>query len=377
MIKGFLLFVFCLFIAFGLSSQEVSKSNMPVYVDRMMADSHYTLDPLTCGMSLENWKKTGRDALLEAAGNFPPETPLEYKITATERREGYAVHKIEYNVSSWTNVTSYLLVPEGNGPFPGMLMLHDHGAHFSIGKEKMVRPFGVSEEIIEDADKWVVTCYDSVYLADSYAKAGFVVLVADALLWGDRQAEGGTKYETQQAINGALLQLGYSLGGLMLHDDMRALDLLTDLPMVDKSRIGCLGFSMGAYRAWMLGAASDKVKAVAAVCWMSTCHALFSNGRKSKGGSDYSMLIPGLGKIMDYPHVAAMICPRPLLLYNGEKDKLFPREGVLKAYNIVSEVYKRAGASEYLKTELWDEKHFFNKHQQEAVLGFFRTHFNL
>ena len=158
---------------------------------------------------------------------------------------------------------------------------------------------------------------------------------------------------------------------------MRALDLLTDLPMVDKSRIGCLGFSMGAYRAWMLGAASDKVKAVAAVCWMSTCHALFSNGRKSKGGSDYSMLIPGLGKIMDYPHVAAMICPRPLLLYNGEKDKLFPREGVLKAYNIVSEVYKRAGAPEYLKTELWDEKHFFNKHQQEAVLGFFRTHFNL
>ena len=80
---------------------------------------------------------------------------------------------------------------------------------------------------------------------------------------------------------------------------------------------------------------------------------------------------------MDYPHVAALVCPRPLLLYNGKKDKLFPIEGVTEAYNVLSEVYNKAGASECLKMEFWDEKHFFNRQQQDAVMEFFHTHFNL
>ena len=79
------------------------------------------------------------------------------------------------------------------GPFPAVIMLHDHGAHFSIGKEKMVRPFGVSPEISADAEDWVVRCYDGQYTGDYFAQNGYVVLSIDALFWGRTRTKGRSK----------------------------------------------------------------------------------------------------------------------------------------------------------------------------------------
>lgn len=64
--------------------------------------------------------------------------PKEYdmSVVGTEQRAGYEARKIWFNVSEWSRIPAYLLVPDGKGPFPAIIMLHDHGAHFSIGKEK-------------------------------------------------------------------------------------------------------------------------------------------------------------------------------------------------------------------------------------------------
>ena len=72
----------------------------------------------------------------------------------------------------------------------------------------------------------------------------------------------------------------------MNYEDMYTTDFLATLPEVDSKRIGCMGFSMGAYRAWMLSALSDKVKAGAAVCWMVTTDCQFSweySGKPEQG----------------------------------------------------------------------------------------------
>lgn len=109
----------------------------------------------------------------------------DYEVVAREQRDGYEAQKILFNINKWERVAAYLLVPKVKKA-PALLMLHDHGAHFSIGKEKMVRPFGVDSTLLADAEDWAVRCYDGVYVGDELAKAGYVVLSIDALFWGDR-----------------------------------------------------------------------------------------------------------------------------------------------------------------------------------------------
>ena len=348
--------------------------NMPVFYQQMKQQLTY---PLAWGKAEEKdfakWKAQARHVLAECMQNLQP-APKAYamEVTDREQRDGYEARKIRFNLSEWSRVPAYLLVPEGKGPFPAIVLLHDHGAHFSIGKEKMVRPFHVAPEVMEDADQWASQCYDGQYVGDYLARHGYVVLAVDALFWGERGRKEGTSYDAQQALASNFLQMGASWGAFINVDDMRSAEFLASLPFVDKERVGSLGFSMGAYRSWMLAALTDVVRASASICWMNTTeHLMTLTNNQNKGGSAYAMLIPALRRYLDYPHVASIACPKPTLFFNGTRDKLFPIEGVKDAYQEMEAVWKSQGASDRLVTKLWDEKHFFNKEMQKETLEFF------
>lgn len=348
--------------------------NMPVFYQQMKQQLTY---PLAWGKAEEKdfakWKAQARHVLAECMQNLQP-APKAYamEVTDREQRDGYEARKIRFNLSEWSRVPAYLLVPEGEGPFPAIVLLHDHGAHFSIGKEKMVRPFHVAPEVMEDADQWASQCYDGQYVGDYLAQHGYVVLAVDVLFWGERGRKEGTSYDAQQALASNFLQMGASWGAFINVDDMRSAEFLASLPFVDKKRVGSLGFSMGAYRSWMLAALTDVVRASASVCWMNTTeHLMTLTNNQNKGGSAYAMLIPALRRYLDYPHVASIACPKPTLFFNGTRDKLFPIEGVRDAYREMEAVWKSQGASDHLVTKLWNEKHFFNKEMQKETLEFF------
>lgn len=348
--------------------------NMPVFYQQMKQQLTY---PLAWGKAEEKdfakWKAQARHVLAECMQNLQP-APKAYamEVTDREQRDGYEARKIRFNLSEWSRVPAYLLVPEGEGPFPAIVLLHDHGAHFSIGKEKMVRPFHVAPEVMEDADQWASQCYDGQYVGDYLARHGYVVLAVDALFWGERGRKEGTSYDAQQALASNFLQMGASWGAFINVDDMRSAEFLASMPFVDKKRVGSLGFSMGAYRSWMLAALTDVVRASASICWMNTTeHLMTLTNNQNKGGSAYAMLIPALRRYLDYPHVASIACPKPTLFFNGTHDKLFPIEGVRDAYREMETVWKSQGASDRLVTKLWDEKHFFNKEMQKETLEFF------
>lgn len=348
--------------------------NMPVFYQQMKQQLTY---PLAWGKAEEKdfakWKAQARHVLAECMQNLQP-APKAYamEVTDREQRDGYEARKIRFNLSEWSRVPAYLLVPEGKGPFPAIVLLHDHGAHFSIGKEKMVRPFHVASEVMEDADQWASQCYDGQYVGDYLARHGYVVLAVDALFWGERGRKEGTSYDAQQALASNFLQMGASWGAFINVDDMRSAEFLASLPFVDKEHVGSLGFSMGAYRSWMLAALTDVVRASASICWMNTTeHLMTLTNNQNKGGSAYAMLIPALRRYLDYPHVASIACPKPTLFFNGTHDKLFPIEGVRDAYREMEAVWKSQGASDRLVTKLWDEKHFFNKEMQKETLEFF------
>ena len=166
------------------------------------------------------------------------------------------------------------------------------------------------------------------------------------------------------------MMLGRNLSAFMNYEDIYTVDFFATLPEVDANRIGCMGFSMGSYRAWMLSALSDKVRVGAAVCWMVTtdCQLSWEYG-KERGG--FANCLPGIRRYLDYPHIASIACPKPMFFLNGRYDKLFPVPGVEDAFNAMREVWESQSASEKLRTEIWDMPHDCGPKVQKAVLDFF------
>lgn len=360
------------------------QGEIPTYVETLKKELTY---PMAWGNSpirnFKKWKKAARAKVLECMMT-PPKAAAAWnmEVLGEEQRDGYKAQKIAFNINAYSRITAYLLIPDGKGPFPTVNALHDHGAHLFIGKEKMIRPFFTPEEqdsptkqelcqeILDDADAWARQLYDNQYVGDYLAKHGYVVFSADAPMWGERGRKEGVDRNKYDLIAGNMMMLGRDLSAFMTYDDIASTEFLASLPMVDAKRIGCVGCSMGAYRSWMLSALSDRIKAGASICWMITTDAQLTRrfGRKENGG--FANCIPGLRQYLDYPHIASLACPKPMLFINGTKDKLFPVPGVKDAFAEMHKVWKSQGADNLLDTELWEIPHSCGLKAQEKILEF-------
>jgi dienelactone hydrolase len=313
------------------------------------------------------WKRAARRRVMECLLPPPPSAPFDPQVVAEEDRGSYTARKLVVSLTGDSRVLAYMTVPKGDGPFPAVLLLHDHGARFDIGKEKMIRPFGDTPERMASAQEWVDTCYGGRWLGDELARRGYVCFSHDALNWSDR---GGAEYEGQQALAGNLLHLGTSLAGTIAHEDLRAAEFLATRPEVDRRRVGAMGLSMGCFRTWQVAALSDRIKAGVAVCWMATVKGLMTPGNnQTRGQSCYAFLHPGLYNYLDYPDVASLACPKPMLFYNGRQDGLFPVPSVEEAYAKMRAVWESQGAGDRLVTRLWDVPHEFNAEMQDEAFA--------
>lgn len=360
------------------------QGEIPTYVETLKKELTY---PMAWGNSpirnFKKWKKAARAKVFECMMT-PPKAAAAWdmEVLGEEQRDGYKAQKIAFNINAYSRITAYLLIPDGKGPFPTVNALHDHGAHLFIGKEKMIRPFftleeqdsptkqALCQEILDDADAWAKQLYDNQYVGDYLAKHGYVVFSADAPMWGERGRKEGVDRNKYDLIAGNMMMLGRDLSAFMTYDDISSTEFLASLPMVDAKRIGCVGCSMGAYRSWMLSALSDRIKAGASICWMITTDAQLTRrfGRKENGG--FANCIPGLRQYLDYPHIASLACPKPMLFINGTKDKLFPVPGVKDAFSEMHKVWKSQGADNLLDTELWNIPHSCGLKAQEKMLEF-------
>ena len=360
------------------------QGEIPTYVETLKKELTY---PMAWGNSpirnFKKWKKAARTKVFECMMT-PPKAAAAWdmEVLGEEQRDGYKAQKIAFNINAYSRITAYLLIPDGKGPFPTVNALHDHGAHLFIGKEKMARPFftpeeqdapakqALCQEILDDADAWARQLYDNQYVGDYLAKHGYVVFSADAPMWGERGRKEGVDRNKYDLIAGNMMMLGRDLSAFMTYDDISSTEFLASLPMVDAKRIGCVGCSMGAYRSWMLSALSDRIKAGASICWMITTDAQLTRrfGRKENGG--FANCIPALRQYLDYPHIASLACPKPMLFINGTKDKLFPVPGVKDAFAEMHKVWKSQGADNLLDTELWEIPHSCGLKAQEKMLEF-------
>lgn len=353
------------------------ERNLPVYADSLISDLSYPLAWQNSGMtSFDDWRQKGRQKVFDCM-LMPPPPPargFEPKVLFEERRDGYTARKLELRLSRYYAVTAYVLIPDGKGPFPAVNVLHDHGAHLFIGKEKVVRPLSCEDStVVQDAEQWA-SGYGGQFFGDYLARHGFVVFAADAPMWGERGQKEGPRRDRYDMIAGNMMMYGIDLSAWMTYDDLAGTEFLAQMAEVDPQRIGCTGWSMGAYRAWMLAALSDRIKAASAICWMVTTdeQMSFKYSRTENGG--FANCLPGLRRWMDYPHIASLACPKAMLFINGRQDKLFPVAGVEKAFAIMHQTWQSQQADDRLETELWDMPHSCPVAAQERTLKFFQKH---
>ncbi len=173
------------------------------------------------------WREKARAKVTECLLLAPPAAPFEPKTIAEQDRGSYVARKVVLNLTGDSRVLAFLLVPKSAGLHPAVLLLHDHGAKFDIGKEKVIEPWEEPTEKMESARKWVAQYYGGRFIGDALAQRGYVCLATDMLNWSDR---GGGGYENQEALAANLFQFGASWAGLIAHEDLRAAEFLATRP---------------------------------------------------------------------------------------------------------------------------------------------------
>lgn len=365
-LPGLLLFVFLWPGAHAADNvfQTVGiKDNMPTFYPALKAKLDFRMAWSPQVKDLAAWRKTGRDKVWELTLQSPDLTPFNATVLDEQDRGSYVARKLVVSLTAESRVQVLMLVPKGQGPFPAALMLHDHGSRFDIGKEKLIETWN-DDARLESSRAWAKRYFSERFPGDELAKRGHVVLATDALGWGDR---AGLNFEIQQAVAANLLNLGSSLAGTMALEDARAAEFLASLSVVDRNKVSVVGFSMGAFRAWQVAALSDSIKAAVVVNWMATTEGLMVPGNNQlKGASAWNMLHPGLLRYLDFPDVASLAAPKPILFFAGEKDPLFPLDAVKAAYDKMGKVWRAWKAGDQFEGRILPGGHEFTKETQDA-----------
>lgn len=334
------------------------------------------------------WRETARALIKKCLRYNPAPVPLDLKVEAIEKRDGYEWRRVSFATASYTRVPAFLLIPsQGKPPYPGILALHDHGGFFYFGKEKIASSSG--EHII--LKKYREHYYGSRAYADELARRGYVVLVIDAFYWGERRLQfkntppelveklAGLSPSSEEyvavwndfyrerigSLNTMMGYCGTTWLGIIVHDDCKSIDLLQSLPEVDPNRIGILGLSGGGYRAGYLAGMDDRIKAAVIVGWMTELPEVVKINHPVHKGL---MIAEGVYRYLDHPDIVSLAAPEcALKVLNCGQDQLFTFDGMRRASEKIKYVYDELGAANRYEYKFFDVPHQFNIEMQEEA----------
>ncbi len=315
--------------------------------------------------SLAGWtaqRGTVKSIVLNSLGELPPRpSPVKVTIVNVDRKDGWRIEKFVFHNGVDSRVPGYIAIPEdGKQQHPAILTMHGH----SSSKENM---FGYEPT--------------SQNVAELLVKNGYVVLGIDNYFNGERKGTGPAgELETMQrgsdqemSLFKLNLWLGRTLWGMMLRDELIALDYLSSRPEVDPNRIGAQGMSMGSTRSWWLAAIDDRIKAVVGVACFTRYEDLIAIRQLRAHGIYY--FVPGLLKHFDTEGVMALIAPRPFLALTGDRDAGSPPEGMKKLEQILGKVYGLYGRPESFRSIIYPETgHVYNDDQKQKMIDWFNRH---
>lgn len=323
--------------------------------------------PFQPPLSRDAWqqqRRAVRSRLSSLLGQLPPRPSwVQPRITRREDRGDYFLERLEFDNAAGAIIPGYLLLPKkGAGrKAPAILYCHWHGGEYDHGKEELFR----SDHVPEPP-------------GPALARRGYVVLAIDAYCFGERNGAGPGGPRERNA-DGELtavkfcLWTGRTLWGMILRDDLIALDYLASRTEVDPERIGATGISMGATRTWWLMALDERLKAgVAVACLTRYQNLIAAEGLRFHGAYYY---VPGLLAEFDTESIVSLIAPRPILFQTGDRDSGSPADGVRIIEDCVRPVYALCGEEAKFKSILYaGVGHEYRPEMWQQTLSWFEQH---
>ncbi len=294
------------------------------------------------GQDFPTWQQQGRQ-LLRQSFLWPAPTPqAPLKAELRQRLDHGSYWREHWQLQLLTPVwqSVWLLIPKKASPqqqAPAVLLLHDHGAEFRLGKDKWIRPVNPQQQPL--AEQWAAKYFSGQFFGEQLVAEGFMVAAADMIGFGER---GPLQYSQQQQLAANFQARGLSLAGFVALEDQLLAAWLAKRPEAAAGQLSAVGFSLGAYRAWQLAALSDAVSAAVGVGWFNQFSQLATaTGNLSQGQTAFYLLHPGLNAQLDLPDVLALAAPKPLMILQGEQDHLMPVAGVQQGTARLQTLYRQ------------------------------------
>jgi dienelactone hydrolase len=247
---------------------------------------------------------------------WPEKTDLRPVVTGSVEQDDIVVEKLHFQSRPGLYVTANLYRPRTTPePLPAVLYLCGHSVvkqgNISFGNKVGYQHHGI----------WL-------------ARNGYVCLMLDSLQLGEIEGihHGTYRYGMWWWIN-----RGYTPAGVEAWNCVRALDYLATRPEVDATRLGVTGRSGGGAYSWVIAALDDRIRCAVPVAGITDLQNYVVDGILS-GHCDCMFLHNTHG--WDYPLLAAMVAPRPLLVVNTDADPIFPIDGVQRTFSHARRVYQ-------------------------------------
>jgi cephalosporin-C deacetylase-like acetyl esterase len=288
--------------------------------------------------TLQDWETRRplyRKQLFEMLGldPLPEKTDLKAVTTGTVDHNDFTVEKIHYQSMPGLYVTGNLYIPKNiEKPAPAILYVCGH----SLVKKNNVS-YG-NKTAYQHHGGW-------------FARNGYVCLVIDSLQLGEIE---GVHHGTYRYKMWWWNSRGYTPAGVEAWNCIRSLDYLQTRKEVDPNRIGVTGRSGGGAYSWWLSALDDRIKVAVPVAGITDLQNHVVDGTV-EGHCDCMFIVNTYR--WDYPLVAALVAPRPLLISNTDKDDIFPLDGVLRVHEKVRGIYRLYNADKNLGLHITEGPH--------------------
>ena len=300
-----------------------------------------------------------RSTASELLGHLPPRPRApKIEMLSREDRGEFTVEKFQFDNEAGATVPGYVILPKTKERCPALLYCHWHGGQYEIGKEELFQ-----------------TNHTPEAPGPTFAKRGYVVLGIDAYCFGERNGRGPGGPD-EKGRDGELtaskfnLWVGRTLWGMILRDDLMALDYLASRNEVDTNRIGVMGMSMGATRAWWLMALDERIKTGVPICCLTRYQNIIQHELLKAHGIYY--YVPGLLNHFDTEAIVGLIAPRSVLFLDGDKDGTSPVDGIHAIENAVRPVYALYGAEKEFESIVYPgQGHIYTPEMWAKTLAWF------